>query len=205
MHQNVSSLSGSFLLLVILIAIPTNHPDAHADSPDPDEIAHMKYDRMKVEGVVTQLKSGLYTVRTLTGTNYTLAESVAVRYSRDVPKVGDEMILYINEGNHVMDARKKGTHNLSPQFMSGRPVSINYGVSEMTVLMSEGERTFKLRPESLMFRDIAVGAPVTFAVNEVGETIDLHADSTSDRPRNGLSYPGNNSALKGYRHLGKRE
>ena len=54
MHQNVSSLSGSFLLLlVILIAIPTNHPDAHADSPDPDEIAHMKYDRTKVEGVVT--------------------------------------------------------------------------------------------------------------------------------------------------------
>ena len=54
MHQNVSSLSGSFFLFVILIAIPTNHPDAHADSPDPDEIAHMKYDRTKVEGVVTK-------------------------------------------------------------------------------------------------------------------------------------------------------
>ena len=82
MHQNVSSLSGSFLLFVILIAIPTNHPDAHADSPEPDEIAHMKYDCMKLEEVVTQLKSGLYTVRTPRGTNYTLAESVDVRYGR---------------------------------------------------------------------------------------------------------------------------
>ena len=206
MHQNVSSLSGSFLLLlVILIAIPTNHPDAHADSPDPDEIAHMKYDRMKVEGVVTQLKSGLYTVRTLTGTNYTLAESVAVRYSRDVPKVGDEMILYINEGNHVMDSRKKGMYTLSPHFISGRLAFINYGVSQMTVMMSDGEKRFKLRPESRMFRDIAVDTPVTFAVNEVGEVIALHADGTSDLPRNGLRYPGNKSALKGYRHLGRPE
>ena len=79
MHQNVSSLSGSFLLFVIMIAIPTNHLVAPADSPDLDEIAHIEYDRTKVEGVVTQLKSGLYTVRTLTGTNYTLAESVDVR------------------------------------------------------------------------------------------------------------------------------
>jgi hypothetical protein len=108
MHQKVSSLIWSFLLFVLPVAIPMNHLDAHADSPDPDEIAHMKFGHTKVEGVVTQLKSGLYTVRTSAGTNYNLAESVAVRYGLDVIKVGDEMILYINEGNNVMDARKKG-------------------------------------------------------------------------------------------------
>jgi hypothetical protein len=188
-----------------LIAIPTNHSDAHADSTDPDEIAHMKFDRTKVEGVVTQLKSGLYTVRTPTGTNYTLAELVDVRYGQNVPMVGDEMMPFIGEGNHVMDSRKKGMHTLSPQFISGRLVSINYGVSQMTVMMSGGKKRFKLRPESRMFRDIAVDTPVTFAVNEVGEVIALHADGTSDMPRNGLSHYGNKSALKSFRHLGKHE
>ncbi len=202
MHQNVSSWS--LLLFVLPVTISMNHLDAHADSPDSDEIAHMKFGHTKVEGVVTQLKSGLYTVRTSTGTNYSLAESVAVRHGLDVIKVGDEMILYINEGNAVMDARKKGTHDLSPHFMSGSLVSINYDVSEMTVLMSDGKKSFKLRPASQMFRDIAVGTPVTFATNEVGEVIDLHVDSTSDVPRSGLN-PDNKSALKGFRHLGKTE
>jgi hypothetical protein len=60
--------------------------------------------------------------------------------------------------------------------MSGRLVSINYGVSQMTVMMSDGEKRFKLWPESRMFRDIDVDTPVTLAVNEVGEVIALHAD-----------------------------
>lgn len=205
MHHNVTSLIWSLLLVVLPVAIPMNHLDAHADSPDPDEIAHMKFGHTKAEGVVTQLKSGLYTVRTSTNTNYTLAESVAVRYGQDVPKVGDEMILYIDEGNHVMDARKKGTQSLSPHFISGSLVSINYGVSQMTVLMSDGKKkSFKLRPASQMYTDIAVGTPVTFATNEVGEVIDLHVDSTSDVPQSGLN-PDNKSALKGFRHLGKTE
>jgi len=61
------------------------------------------------------------------GTTYTLAESVTVRYGRDVPKVGDEMILWINEYNDVLEASKKGPiifplvfcpANLSPLIMA---------------------------------------------------------------------------------------
>ncbi len=46
----------------------------------------------------------------------------------------------------------------------------------MTVMMSDGEKRFKLWPESRMFRDIDVDTPVTLAVNEVGEVIAIHAD-----------------------------
>ena len=53
--------------------------------------------------------------------------------------------------------------------------------------------------------DVDVDTPVTFAVNELGEVIALHADGTSDLLRNGLRYPGNKSALKGFRHLGRPE
>jgi len=41
---------------------------------------------------------------------------------------------------------------------------------------SGGERGFSLRPESRMFRDIAVGTLVTIEVNDTGEVIDIHKD-----------------------------
>ena len=61
------------------------------------------------------------------------------------------MILWINVGNHIMDANKKGA-NLSPRFVSGKLVSVNYSTSQMTLSMVDGEESFKLRPESRMFR-----------------------------------------------------
>ena len=175
-----------------------------ANPTDSDGIAHLNAGQTMVEGVVTHMKSGLYTVRTGTGTNYTLAESVDVRYGRDVPKVGDEMTLWLNDGNHIMDANKKGA-NLSPRFVSGKLVSINYSTSQMTLSIVDGEESFHLRPESRMFRDMAVGTPVTIAVCKEGEVIDIHVDKDSEVPRSGLSHPDNESALVGFRHLGKSE
>jgi hypothetical protein len=46
----------------------------------------------------------------------------------------------------------------------------------MTLSTSEGERGFSLRPESRMFRDIAVGSEVTIEVDDTGEVIDIHKD-----------------------------
>ncbi len=178
--------------------------DAQANPANGEDIAYMRTRHTMVEGVVTQMKSGLYTVRTATGTNYTLAESVEARYGRDRPKVGDEMILWINDGNHIMDANRKGA-NLSPRFVSGKLVSINYGRSQITLSMPDGEESFKLRPESRMFRDMAVGTPVTIAVCKEEEVIDIHVDKDSELPRSSLSHPHNESALIGFRHLGKPE
>src|SRR5262250_2971577 len=111
-----------FLLLasifVVSIALFTIPHEAQADSADPGEIARMKSRHTKAEGIVTDVRSGLYTVKTSTGTYYTLAESVAARYGQEKPKVGDEMILFINEGNDIMDARKKGAHAEELQYMS---------------------------------------------------------------------------------------
>jgi hypothetical protein len=46
----------------------------------------------------------------------------------------------------------------------------------MTLSTSGGEKNFKLKPESRMFRDIAAGTQVTIEVNEAGEVIDIHKD-----------------------------
>ena len=111
------------------------------------------------------------------------------------------MTLWIDEGNHIMDCRKQSASKLSPRFIPGKLLWINYGRSQL-MLMGD-EKSFKLRPESRMFTDIAVGTPITIAVNEIGEVINLQVDK--DAPISGLSHPENDSALKGFRHLGQPE
>jgi hypothetical protein len=149
---------------------------AQSDPTNLEEVDRMKAGHQKVEGVVTEVKSGLYTVKTSTGATLTLTEAAAVRHGHSAPKVGDEMTLWVNEGNMVMDARPKGQPGKGPRFITGKLASIDNGNSQMTLLTSGGEKGFRLRPESRMFRDIAVGSEVTIEINDTGEVIDIHKD-----------------------------
>jgi hypothetical protein len=165
-----------FSLFVIPAAVLMIPLSAQADPADPEEVAHMKAGHQKVQGVVSEVKSGLYTVKTSTGATYTLTESAAVRHGHGAPKVGDQMTLWVNEGNMVMNANLKGGFDKAPQFISGTLASIDNGHSQLTLATSGGEKNFKLKPESRMFRDIAAGTQVTIEVNEAGEVIDIHKD-----------------------------
>jgi hypothetical protein len=86
------------------------------------------------------------------------------------------MTLWVNEGNMVMDARPNGQPGKGPRFITGTLASIDNGKSKMTLATSGEEKSFNLRPESRMFRDIAVGSEVTIEVNDTGEVIDIHKD-----------------------------
>ena len=86
------------------------------------------------------------------------------------------MTLWVNEGNMVMDARPKGQPGKAPRFITGMLASIDNDKSQMTLSTSGGEKSFKLRPESHIFRDIAIGTQVTIEVNDMGEVIDIHKD-----------------------------
>ena len=165
-----------FSLFVIPAALLMSPLDAHSDPADPEDIAHMKSGHKKVEGVVIDMKSGLYTVKTPTGATLTLTEAAAVRHGHGVPKVGDEMTLWVNEGNMVIDAHMKGQSDKAHRFISGTLVSVDNAKSQMTLSTSGGEKNFKLKPESRMFRDTAAGAQVTIEVNEMGEVIAIQKD-----------------------------
>ncbi len=173
MLRKILSLFSLFVIPAAVLMFPL---DAQSDLADPEDIAHMKSGHKKVEGVVIDMKSGLYTVKTPTGATLTLTETAAVRHGHGVPKVGDEMTLWVNEGNMVMDASLKGQPGKAPRFISGTLASIDNGKSQMTLSTSGGVKSFKLRPESRMFRNIAVGAQVTIEVNDTGEVIDIHED-----------------------------
>ena len=168
-----------FSVLFIPAVVLMNPLTAQSDPANPEEIAHMKAGHKKVEGVVTEVRSGLYTVKTTTGATLTLTEATEFRQGQAVPKVGDEMTLWVNEGNMVMDARPRGQLHKGPRFITGTLASIDSGKSQMTLSTSGGERGYSLRPESRMFKDIAVGSEVTIEVNEMGEVIDVHKKKKS--------------------------
>jgi len=163
-----------FLLFIMLVAVLMTPLAAHSDPADPVEAARMKFGHQKIDGVVIDMKSGLYTVKTSTGATLTLAEAAAVRHGQSAPKVGDEMTLWVNEGNMVMDVRPKGHPDKAPRFISGMLASIDNGKSELVLSTLGGEKAFPLRPENRMFRDIALGTQVTIEVNDMGEVIDIH-------------------------------
>jgi hypothetical protein len=173
MLHKIFSIFSVFIIPVIMLMAPLA---AQADPADLEEVAHMKAGHKKVEGVVTELKSGLIIVKSSTGATLTLTENTAARLGKPVPKVGDEMTLWINEGNMVMAAHPKGQPGKASRFISGTLASIDNGKSQMTLSTSKGERDYSLRPESRMFRDIAVGSEVTIEVNDTGEVIDIHKD-----------------------------
>jgi len=173
MLRKILSLFSLFVIPAAVLMFPL---DAQSDPADPEDIAHMKAGHTQVEGVVIDMKSGLYTVKTPTGATLTLTEAAAVRQGRDVPKVGDEMTLWVNEGNMVIDAHINGQSGKPHRFISGTLASIDNAKSHMTLSTSGGEKNFKLKPESRMFKDIAPGAQVTIEVNETGEVIALQKD-----------------------------
>ncbi|MBI3807694.1 MAG: hypothetical protein HY281_09330 [Nitrospirae bacterium] len=173
MLRKIFSILSLFIMLAALLMTPLT---AQSDPTNLEEVDRMKAGHQKVEGVVIEVKSGLYTVKTSTGATLTLTEAAAVRHGHSAPKVGDEMTLWVNEGNMVMDARPKGQPGKGPRFITGTLASIDNGNSQMTLLTSGGEKSFHLRPESRMFRDIAVGSEVTIEINDTGEVIDIHKD-----------------------------
>jgi hypothetical protein len=57
----------------------------------------------------------------------------------------------------------------------------------MKLATSEGEKDFKLKRESRMFKQIPSGSQVTIQVNDTGEVIDLHNDNPDGSISNALS------------------
>lgn len=162
-----------FMIPAALLMMPL---DVHSQTADPDEVAHMKAGHQKVEGEVTDVKSGLITVKTPTGATLTLSEKAAIRHGHGAYKVGDKLTLWVNESNMVIDAHPKGQAGKPHRFVSGTVLSLDQGKSQIKLSTSMGNKSYKLKPESRTFTDIAVGSAVTMELNEQGEVIDLHKD-----------------------------
>ena len=74
MRREIFSLCSLSIMLAVVLMTPWA---AQSDPVDLEEVAHMKAGHQKVEGVVSEGKSGLYTVKTSTGATLTLTEAAA--------------------------------------------------------------------------------------------------------------------------------
>jgi hypothetical protein len=145
MRRKIFSIFSLFIIPAAVLMTPLV---AQSDSANPEAIARMKFGHQQVEGLVIDKKSGLYTVKTSTGATLTLAEAAAVRHGHRAPKVGDEMTLWVNEGNMVMDVRPKGHPDKAPRFISGTLASIDYGKSRLMLSTLAEEKVFPSDPRT---------------------------------------------------------
>ena len=124
-----------------------------------------------LQGTVVE-KAGSLAVRVLNGTTYQLNENRALRHGHDMPKIGDEVTVVIDENNMVLEVHPpntKGAH----RFVTGEIVSMGILQREIRLKTPEGEKTFPLEKQE-MTSSIKDGALVRAEVNKAGSIIDLH-------------------------------
>lgn len=124
---------------------------------------------MKVSGVVSQVKSSHVIVKTSWG-QMTIASAA-------MPKgleVGEEVEMWVNENNAVIDVHRKGDPSHTHKFVSGNLAYASPDKKEIKLQTPDGEKTFDVQTGKSKLSSIVEDTPVTVEVNEDGKVIDIH-------------------------------
>lgn len=124
---------------------------------------------MKVTGVVSQVRSGETTVKTSWGSMI-----ISSATGPQNLKVGEEVVMQVNENNAVIDVHRKGDKNHSHRFVSGALTYASSDKKEIKLWTPEGEKTFDVQTGRSKMSVLEEGAPVTVELNEEGKVIDIH-------------------------------
>jgi uncharacterized protein YuzE len=124
---------------------------------------------IEVNGTVTKIQSGVIYVKTPTG-QYTISAKTAPADAA----VGDEVSLWVNEENMVIDhhgkeKHKKGFHRL----IFGKLIYVGKTKDQIKLQTPEGERIFPLERMEVKTKPIAEGSQIVVELNEEGTVIDL--------------------------------
>lgn len=125
--------------------------------------------QMKVGGVVSKIKGTHVVIKTPWG-QMTIASPV-------LPKgleVGEEVEMWVNENNAVIDVHRKGDPAHKHKFVSGNLVYTSADKAEIKLQTPEGEKNFDVQTGKSKLSSIQEGTPVTVEVNETGKVIDVH-------------------------------
>ena len=124
---------------------------------------------IQVNGTVTKIQSGVIFVKTPTG-QYTISTKTAPSDAA----VGDEVSLWVNEENMVIDhhgkeKHKKGNHRL----IFGKLIYAGLTKKEIKLQTPEGEKVFPLERMEVKTKPIAEGTQIVVELNEEGTVVDL--------------------------------
>ena len=126
-------------------------------------------DVIEVDGTVSKIQSSVIYVKTPAG-QYTINAKTAPADAA----VGDEVSLWVNEENMVIDhhgkeKNKKGSHRL----IFGKLVYAGLTKKEIKLKTPEGEKVFPLERMEVKTKPIAEGSNIVVELNEEGTVIDL--------------------------------
>lgn len=123
--------------------------------------------RIKQEGVVADIKSGLVFVQTSVG-RYSLTAKAA---PHDV-KVGDTLTLWVSSDNVAVDHHAKGKEGVH-RLISGKLTYASGDLKEIKLMTPEGERTFAVQHGESKLSGMEEGTPIIIELNEAGNVIEI--------------------------------
>ena len=123
--------------------------------------------QMTVYGVVEKIQSGLIFAKTPFAT-YRLS----VKTAPSGIQVGDEITLWVNEDNIVIDHHMKG-HQQAHRLVSGKLIYVGRNKKQIKLWTPEGEKVFPLEHLEVKAKPIKEGSTITIELNENGTVIDL--------------------------------
>lgn len=124
--------------------------------------------QMKVSGVVLRVLSGHTVIKTPWG-QMTIAATVLPKNLEP----GQEVEMWVNENNAVIDVHRKGDPAPVHKFVSGNLAYTSPNKTEIRLQTPEGEKTFDVQTGKAKLSAIQEGTPVTVMVNEAGKVIDI--------------------------------
>ena len=130
---------------------------------------HGKETHMKINGVVSKVQPKYTTIKTSWGSLVITSET-----SPKNIEVGEEVEMWVNENNTVIDVHRKGDPAHAHRFVTGKLIYVGLMKKEIKLWTPEGEKVFPLDRLETKTGGIEEGALVTAELNEAGTVIDLH-------------------------------
>jgi hypothetical protein len=125
---------------------------------------------IQVDGTVTKIQSGLIYVKTPAG-QYTISSKTA---PSDDAAVGDEVFLWFNHENMVIDHHGKDKHKAGVhRLIFGKLIYAGATKKEIKLSTAEGEKVFPLERMEIKTKPIPEGSDIVLELNEEGTVVDL--------------------------------
>ncbi|HZS11756.1 MAG TPA: hypothetical protein VFA38_05875 [Nitrospirales bacterium] len=127
---------------------------------------------IQATGVVTQVTPTAIALKT----PYALVSlnvNAMVRSGFAHVKVGDELTVWLNGDNVVVDVHTSG-HATKHRFISGNLAYSDPNKSEISLWTPEGVQRFPLKREDARLQQIPEGTPITLEIDESGRLTELH-------------------------------
>lgn len=118
-------------------------------------------------------KGNTLAIKTTDGATFQWNSDVSRRHGHEPFKEGDEVTVFVDENNTVIDMHHKGEEGRHT-FLTGKLMHMGKMQKQIKLQTAEGQKVFPLAKQEIKTKGIDEGIKVTVELNEAGAVIDLH-------------------------------